>query len=228
MSGEPASLKFYGGPSIRRIDSIFKAGKDDLLNCIVLLQFSNGFPHRNLDRKIDGKPVDSAADGWECETSQAMLPRNSKTRHIALRKQFPLAVLSAVPHRPDGMNDVPGRKAIAFGELCLAGLAATQQAALVEKLRTGSAMNRSINASAAQQGTVGGVDDGIDGQGSDVGLENLDSFEHYFDQSFQNISDARKTRASSIFRTVSQSANSCDASATAFWVRARSNRLATS
>jgi hypothetical protein len=39
----------------------------------------------------------------------------------------------------------------------------------VDELRTGSAMNCSINASATKQGRVGGVHDGVDFEGGYVG-----------------------------------------------------------
>lgn len=155
-----------------------EAGKDYFLRCIVFLQFGDGFADRDFDCEIYGEPIDAATDGWEGESPQAVLSSHFETRNIATGEEFALSAISTVPHWADGVNDMGGGETIALGEFCLAGLAAAKQAAFVEKFRSGSAVNRSVNAATAEQGAVGGVDDGIDGQGGDVGFENLDSVCH--------------------------------------------------
>ena len=162
------------GAPIGRIDRLVEAGKDYFLRCIVFFQFRDGFADSNLYGEIDRKSVNAATDGWEGESPQVIFPCNFETGNIATGEQFPLAAISSIPHWADGVNDVAGGETIAFGEFCLAGLAAAEQAALVEKIRPSSTMNRAVNSSAAQQRAVGGVDDSIDGKRGDVGLENLD------------------------------------------------------
>jgi len=138
------------GAPIGCIDRFVEAGEDHFLRGIVLFQFCEGFAHGNFYGEIDGKPVNAAADGWEGESPQVVLSCNRKTGNIATGEEIPLVVISTVPHGADGVNDVAGGETMAFGEFCLAGLAAAEQAALVEKFRPGSAMNRSVNASATQ------------------------------------------------------------------------------
>src|SRR5579883_1777322 len=77
--------------------------------------------------------------------------------------------MAATPDRADGMNHVPGWQAITFGDPGIAGLAAAQPAAFFFQLRTGRAVYRSIDPTAAEQGGVGRVDDGVHAQGGNVG-----------------------------------------------------------
>ena len=73
-----------------------------------------------------------------------------------------------MPYRADGMKDPSGGQAEAGRGFGLAGGAAIEFAAGFEQLRTSRAMDGSIYASAAEERFVGSVDDGIDGELSDV------------------------------------------------------------
>lgn len=70
---------------------------------------------------------------------------------IARRQRFILAPAAALPDRTDGMNHVPRRKLVTFGDFGAAGLAAIQGAAFGEKLRARGAMNGAIDAATAEQ-----------------------------------------------------------------------------
>jgi hypothetical protein len=80
---------------------------------------------------------------------------------IARGQRRILAVTAAVPYRPDGMNDMPRRQAIAFGDFGVAGVAAVQRVAFGEQLRPGRAVDGAIDAAAAQQRAIRGVDDRV-------------------------------------------------------------------
>jgi hypothetical protein len=80
-----------------------------------------------------------------------------------------------MPDRANGVNHMPCRKAISPGDLGVAGFAAMQATAFIEKLRTGGAMNRPVDATAAEQRAVGGIDDGVDVQRGDVGDDDLEA-----------------------------------------------------
>ncbi len=64
---------------------------------------------------------------------------------------------------------MPGRQPIASGDLGVTGLAAMERAAFGQELRPGPAMDRAIDAAAAEQRRVRGVDDGVNAQAGDVG-----------------------------------------------------------
>jgi hypothetical protein len=59
------------------------------------------------------------------------------------------------------MNHMPRRQPISQGDFGAAGLAAMERAAFGEKLGAGRAVDRTIDAAAAQQRGVCGVDDGV-------------------------------------------------------------------
>ncbi len=80
---------------------------------------------------------------------------------ITGRQRPVLALVSAMPDRSDGMNDLPRRKTIAFGDFGIAGGAAMKRAAFGEQLRPCRAMDRTIDTTAAQQRGIRGVDDGV-------------------------------------------------------------------
>src|SRR6185295_15133860 len=72
-----------------------------------------------------------------------------------------LAARPAAPDRPDGVDHVPRRQPSRAGDLRIARLAATQVATLGEQLGPGGAVDRAVDAPAAEQRRVGGVDDRV-------------------------------------------------------------------
>ena len=88
---------------------------------------------------------------------------------VAGRQRLIFALAAAMPDRADGMNHMPRRQTIASGDFGVAGLAAVERAAFGKKLRPGGAMDRAVDAAAAEQRRIGGVDDGVNAQGRDVG-----------------------------------------------------------
>jgi hypothetical protein len=82
---------------------------------------------------------------------------------------------AAVPNRSDRMDDMPRRQPVAFGDLGIAGFAATKRAALCEQLGSGGAMDRTIDAASTKQRDIGGVDNGVNAQCCDVGDDDFES-----------------------------------------------------
>ena len=80
-------------------------------------------------------------------------------------------MIAATPHRPDGVDDELRGQPVPFRDLRLTCLAAAEQAALVNKLGSGSAVDRTIHTAAAEQRGVRGVDDRVDFKSGDVGLQ---------------------------------------------------------
>ena len=64
------------------------------------------------------------------------------------------------------MDDMLRRQPIAARDLGRAGLAAAEGAAFGEQFRPGRAMDRAVDAAAAEQAAVGGIDDGVDARAS--------------------------------------------------------------
>ena len=80
---------------------------------------------------------------------------------VARGQQCILALAAAVPDRAHGMDHMPRRQPIAQGDFGAAGLAAMEAAAFGEKFGSRRAMDRAIDAAAAEQRRVRGVDDGV-------------------------------------------------------------------
>ena len=96
-----------------------------------------------------------------------------KRRAVARRQQFVLAFAAAAPHRSDRVDHMLRRQPIAAGDLGAAGLAAAECPAFGEQFRSGSAMDRAVDAAATEQRTVRGIDDRIERKRRDVGDANL-------------------------------------------------------
>ena len=60
---------------------------------------------------------------------------------------------------------MPGFQLVAAGDFRLAGFGAAERSAFGQQFRSGRAMNGAVDAAAAEQAAVGGIDDGIDIQG---------------------------------------------------------------
>ena len=67
------------------------------------------------------------------------------------------------------MDHMLGRQSISAGDFGVAGLAAMERAAFGEQFGPGRAMDRAIDAAAAKQRRIRGVDDGVNAQRGDVG-----------------------------------------------------------
>src|SRR3954451_3677254 len=73
-----------------------------------------------------------------------------------------------MPDRSDRVNDMPGGKSVAFGDLGIACCAATEGTAFSQQLRPGRAMNRAVDTAAAEQRFIRSVDDGVNVKCGDV------------------------------------------------------------
>ena len=85
-----------------------------------------------------------------------------------------LALAAAMPDRSDSMNDMPRREPVTLRYFGLAGGAAAEAAAFGQKLRAGGTMDGAVDAPAAEQRCIGGVDDGVNAQGGDIGGDDLE------------------------------------------------------
>jgi len=151
-----------------------KAAEDDFVNAGKTLQCRADCGDGYLGRKIDRVAIDACADAGECQRRNAVRARKFHGAAIARCQQFRLAVHATAPDWANGVNDVLGGQPVARGEFCLAGLAASQETALVEQVRSGGTMNRTINATATEERRVRSIDDRVDGERGDVGLKRAD------------------------------------------------------
>jgi hypothetical protein len=71
------------------------------------------------------------------------------------------------------MDDMLGRQPVSFGDPGFAGWATTKQATFVQQIWAGSAVDSTINPAAAQQRTVGGIDNGVNRQLRNIGFSHF-------------------------------------------------------
>lgn len=88
---------------------------------------------------------------------------------IAGGEQRRFAVFAVAPDGTYGVDDVPGGKPEAGSDFGFTRSTAVQGVAVSQQLRPGSAVDGSVDPAAAQEGVVGGVDDGIDAQCRNIG-----------------------------------------------------------
>jgi hypothetical protein len=118
---------------------------------------------------------DAGADGREGNALEVVLHGQLQAPAIAAL-ELVLGVLAAerVPARTHRVYDLVRRQVVALGHLGVARLAAAQPAALVDQVGACCAVDGAVDTAAAQQRLVGGVDDGVDGEGGDVLLDDRD------------------------------------------------------
>jgi hypothetical protein len=131
-----------------------------------------------------GVAVDAGADAAKGHGPDAVLGGEGQASVVARREQRPgpLGARSVVDGT-DGVDDVLGRQPVALGQLGIARGAADaavggagvevlgEPGARGPELPAGGAVDGAVDAAAAHQGGLGGVDDGLDGQGGDVGAQ---------------------------------------------------------
>lgn len=102
-----------------------------------------------------------------------MIVRELQGAGIARGQRGVLAMAATVPDRADGVDHMPRRQPVAAGDPGIPGVAAAERAAFGEQFGAGRAMDSTVDAAAAEQGRIGGIDDRIDGERGDVGDDDL-------------------------------------------------------
>ena len=92
---------------------------------------------------------------------------------VARGKQIVLVERAAIPHRPNRVDHMFGRQAVAPRDLGITGLAAVEHAALGHEFRPRGTMDRAIDAASAKQRRICRVDDGVNAQRGDVGNDDF-------------------------------------------------------
>ena len=118
---------------------------------------------------VGGETIDAGGNGRKRDRCKAVELAKINGAAIARRQCVIFALAAAVPDRAYGMNHMPRRQPVTSGDFGIAGRAAMERAALGKQFRAGRAMDRAIDAAAAEQRSVGGVDDGVNAKRRDIG-----------------------------------------------------------
>src|SRR5262245_31508085 len=113
--------------------------------------------------------VDAGRDCGKGDRGEALRAGERQRGAVAGGEEIVLALIAAAPHRADRVDHVARLEPVAAGDLRGAGVAAAERAALGQKLWPGGAMDGAVDAAAAEEGAVRGIDDGRDVERGDVG-----------------------------------------------------------
>jgi hypothetical protein len=166
------------------------------------LERSHGCRHRDLSCAIGRETINSGGDGGKRNRREAVALTEFDGVSITGRQRLIFTLAAGIPDRADGVNHMPGWQAITSGNLGSAGLAAAQCAAFGNQLRAGRAMDRTIDAAAAQQRAIGRVDDRVNAQCRNIGDDDFQPCRSELERS-QAQAEAGAARVTPL------SANSC-------------------
>ena len=155
-----------------------EADEHDLFNQLVGLQEAARLCDCDSRRRLERKAVGARADRGKRNTSYLILRRKPEAIAIAVGQELVLTFATAAPAWTDGVHDPLRRQPVPLGELRFAGRAPAEGAALGEQIGPRSSMDRAIDASAAEERRISGVDDGVDVLACDVALDYVNSVIH--------------------------------------------------
>lgn len=121
-------------------------------------------------------PVNASADGAEGDAGAAILLGDLEALQIAALQKGSAHPLTA-EDGADGVDDMLGGEAVAPGDDGLACVAAARILgdAFLHEAWAGSGVDGAVDAAAAEERGVCGVDDGINGKGGDVCADETDA-----------------------------------------------------
>ena len=136
-------------------------------------QMLPGFRQGDTAGLLLRKPIRAGADGGKGHGGEFLFFGDFKTAAVGFCQQVRFAAPSAVPDRPNRVNYVPCGKAMSSGQTGAPGWASVEGPAFLYQTGAGGPMDRPVDHAAAEQGGVGGVDDGIHFERGDVALDDF-------------------------------------------------------
>ena len=148
-----------------------QARHDPLEVCLGIPHLIQGDP----GRPIGGIAVNSRRDGGERDGSYIRVG-SRQVKHAAVRsaKEIRFAARPALPHWPNGVDHISGGQSVAAGQNGRTRSKAWGSLALFQQLGARGPVVGAIHPSPATESFVCRVDDGVGGEGGDVGDEDLD------------------------------------------------------
>jgi hypothetical protein len=140
---------------------IGKAAEDDAGNGWCCRQRLDCGRDRDPCGALGGETINPSRNSGKSDRSQPTGLAELDGPAIARGQRLVFALPAAMPYRTHGVNHVPRRQLVTLGDFGVAGLAAMEHAAFGEKPGPGGAVDGAIDATAAEQRGIGGVDDGV-------------------------------------------------------------------
>ena len=137
------------------------------------VQFVDDGSHSDFRRKLLRKPVCACRYGGKRDSLGLAGGGQSHRLPIAACQKAAFIRISALPNRPDGMDQEFSRQAVASGNARLSCRAPAKLFAICQEFRSRFEMNRSIHASAAKQRLVRSVYNDVDLEFRDIAVDKL-------------------------------------------------------
>ena len=148
--------------------------------CLSVSQIFPDFAEGDAGGGFEGVAVDAGGDAGEGDGAAGVVGGEGEGVAVAGGELFGFAVGAAAPDGADGVDDPAGGQTKCGCDAGFTGGTAhagtdfgDRQARLVEVGARGP-VDGAVHAAAAQHPLVRGVDDGIDGEGGDVGVDDFD------------------------------------------------------
>ena len=117
-----------------------------------------------------------SADAGKCHGLKSLRLSDVECRPVSGCEFLVFAVPAAHPNGAHGVNDEFRREVVALGEPTFADGAAVKRQALIQETAPCCPVDGAVNAGAAQEGLIGGIDNGIHLQRRDVAQNDSDAF----------------------------------------------------
>jgi hypothetical protein len=125
-------------------------------------------------RALEGEAVDARRDRGKGDRVEGGFRGQLEAAPVGAFERRILTAGAAPPDRPDRMNDVARLQVVPGRDLGRARRRAAERPGLFEESRSGRAVDRAVDATAAQEGRVRGVDDRFDVERGDIRADVLD------------------------------------------------------
>jgi hypothetical protein len=154
------SLKFYKGLIVGFFCCLVKADHGHVQVRVGLQKVKDG-ADCDICGKGQGKPVYARADGREGYAAAALFSGKRKAGLIAALQKAFLAAAAAASDGAGRMDHILCGQVVPAGYFCLSGFAAVQRPAFRKQARARGPVYGAVHASAAKQGSIGGIYDSI-------------------------------------------------------------------
>lgn len=161
-------------PPIAQKITIGKADTVNLLNRSIEFQALVNFPKGDAGGAVEGEGINSSADAGEGDGFEFVFPNQPEAVAVAVGEVLVFIIVSAVPHGADGVDDKSRGQIVAGGDLGFAGIASAEGFAVAVQPFPRRAMDGGIHTAPAEQGRIGGIDNGIDRQRRNIALNDFD------------------------------------------------------
>src|SRR3954465_13905534 len=153
-------------------------GNEHPVDVRILVEVHSNLRDGNLRRTRQWEAIGAGRDGGECDRYRPDRRGQLETFAIAGREELVLTGVPTLPNRTDRMNDPLRGQVEPGGEPCLAGRAAADLAGGFQEAGASGAVDRAVGPTAPEERAIRSVDDRIDRQRGDIGLDDVDAIGH--------------------------------------------------